>query len=827
MSAFLPTLSLTSPLRTAALWGGFCALVVAALGLVAWRTTRKQLESTRQEGLRHEASLVVVKLQNTVSDAARDALFLSKLPAIERFFQHRGSPEVAGSWLTLLEQEFAALLSGKPSYYQVRLIGLEQEGREILRLDNMEGKIAVVSPEKLQPKGDRDYFQASMQLAAEQLYISDINLNQEFGHVSVPYIPTLRVATQVRRAEGKDLAGILVINVDLRPLLAEILRIPQSPVKLELANAAGDFLLHEDAQALYGRDLGHKRNMANEAMHGVGAGDLVWKESVPLAPVWQSPFHISLRLRHPEDALLAGWREIRNRTVFLTVLGIFLAVGVVGWQVHRSMLTLEQARLRAEEAGQAKEDFLAQMSHEIRTPMNAVTGMISALERNDPSARQFPMLRSLRAASGQLLGLLNDALDWSKIRAGKLVFEKAPFEIATVLENVMLTHRPMALQKGLDFQLEARSLPETLLGDALRLTQVLNNLLSNAVKFTSVGRVTLQVAPSPGATESGHVSICFRVVDTGPGIPPEARKHLFEPYFQIQGEATQRRACTGLGLAISKHLVELQGGKLALLSDAEPPRGTCFEFTLNYEVSEPSSETVEQPGPSSAKALHGMRVLYVEDAAMNRAVMHYHLAETGILLTMVGTAAEALCHLDEADVDVVLIDLQLPDMDGVELARAALSKRPSLPTVAVTAQTLPAAREACFEAGMRHVVYKPIDRHELLGVLLKLRLPPLPDIANLQKVMQGNAASTQKVIMSLLEELPVLRKQLWEASVAERASLAKKVHHRLTSAIGYLRLEQTDHCFQIVMAHPAVNTNMELLVANLLAVEAALRENLS
>jgi PAS domain S-box-containing protein len=577
----------------------------------------------------------------------------------------------------------------------------------------------------------------------------------------------------------------------------------------------------------------------------------LWLESV----AGRGPYDVEYRVRRADGVY--RWFKARGTPIRDSEGGIFKWFGTCT-DITDAKLAEEELRLAkeaAESANRAKDEFLANVSHEIRTPMNAILGMTELALDTPLSEDQRQCLRTVKSAADILLGLINDLLDFSKIEAGKLELDTADFSLRSALDDTLRALAVRAHKKGLELVCHVQPhAPDALVGDPGRLRQILLNLVGNAVKFTENGEVVVRVDAVPNAASAREVGVRFTVRDTGIGIPPDKQEKIFRAFEQEDASTTRKYGGTGLGLTIASRLAALMGGQITV--ESEPGRGSTFAFTARFgrqpnpqdratagwspDVKHNLSVLVVDDNAANGHipvpVASSLRILAAEDNEFNAQLLEQLLVRRGHHVRLASNGREALSLVENGAIDLLLLDVHMPELDGFQVIKAIRERERSagghLPVIALTARSRKEDRERCIAAGMDGFLAKPIQAASLWAAIdgVVSALPPAdrpgPDLLDPRVLLAacgGDAVILEKICQAFRARLPDHLTAVQDALRERDAVRLREAAHKLcgmaaafSTVAGGVASELEDHAAQgqLEEARPLVG-RLETMAAEL------------
>jgi signal transduction histidine kinase/DNA-binding response OmpR family regulator len=566
-------------------------------------------------------------------------------------------------------------------------------------------------------------------------------------------------------------------------------------------------------------DIFYKTGKAGaERLISTNRGTLI-RDSV-IAVIGQIETNRQTQLRGIVDSIeLTGrrariWGFVITAMALVSLIVAFLFVINQGRSQQRMIKALNESEKRSKQLANMQEQFLANMSHEIRTPMNSILGFTNLLKRTELNPMQREYIQNIHSAGENLLTLVNDILDLSKIEAGMMHMEETRFSLRSMVSSVGAMFIEKIREKDLRFNAHIdKDVPDILCGDAVRLTQILVNLISNAVKFTDRGEIIVYVQLLASSETDARIRLCVK--DTGIGIAPEKQSAIFERFQQAELETTRRFGGTGLGLSIVKQLIEMQGGIIRV--ESELNKGSEFIVELNYKLPDLAQMYSEALAEQEEQVpLQKIKVLIAEDNPMNQQLVKHLMKSWSLDHSIVNTGAEAVEELQKNSYSIVLMDIQMPDMDGytaTTLIRNELNL--DVPIIAMTAHAMVGEKEKCLQLGMNDYVSKPIKETVLYNIIARhaQHIPEKLEAANhiqldyLHQLSGNDKDFEREILKQFLTQAPAELSHL-EKSIKEKDfDSVRRTAHSLKSTVGYVGLADELHPFLEQIEKDAVVQN--------------------
>ncbi len=764
------------------------AAIVIALALLAqhwlWKYAVREKARGYLSDIDREAYLVTARVRGRAND-----MFFLKRVAEQEMARNPGAPIASDN----LRSAISSMMLARSLYDNIRIIDVT--GREAVRYNwnDEQESLSEVPTGQLQDKSNRPFFLQTLAAAPDAAIFSPLDLNFDFGKITRPLRPTLRVSGKMVGPDGK-VRALLTLNYKGEQVFRELGLEKNAGRQTMALDGDGYWLVGPTPDSEWGSVLPERRqnNLAlqdpaawqkikSDKLDKSGYFDLNGqlycfehvdpigspKDYPPLRMpvVGADRLHWILLSKVPNAVV---WGEVRDIGIgiWLVCALVVLTVSPLTWfglvsieRRRRAMTDMRQLMRKAQAAERAKSEFLAIMSHEIRTPMNGVIGMTSILEDTELTEVQRDYVNTIHTSGEVLLTVINDILDFSKIESGKMQLEEHPFDLRQCIEEAIDLFVVRIREKRLELSyLIDADVPTRLIGDPSHLRQIFTNLIGNAVKFTSQGEIVIRVQ----CRERGEKSfdLLFSVADTGIGIPPDGIERLFQAFHQVDSSTTRRYGGTGLGLVISKRLAELMGGTMWV--ESAPGKGSTFFFSALFQpapvqgsLDTVSERTLLKPGP----------VLIVDDNATNRNILQTQLKNWGMSPVSTSSGAEALAELERSNFDVVLLDLIMPGMDGIETARE-INRKTATPIILLSS-------EGRVETGadgrlFRFQIPKPIKQSVLFQALQQVtgdgvREPRQPAARRfdaslaarcpLRILLAEDNVINQKVVLRMLEKM--------------------------------------------------------------------------
>ncbi|MBK6571467.1 MAG: response regulator [Saprospiraceae bacterium] len=843
------------------------------IGFFLYRISSNIVISSSEQQLSHTVEILDVKINSYINNIRKDILFLSRSAFLKDYIKsmyQSGVPLMRNK----LGEDYISFMSSRPDYAQLRIIGKENAGQEIIRVDQFEKGIHLVQRDQLQQKGFSSYFQETLTYPEDSVYFSVIDLNKEHGKISNPQMSTLRVACPIFIQDTTF--GIIIINANLNAFLDELKKTVPKEFELYLMNHQGYYLTHPDPAKEFGFEHNLQpagfvdlkidiKNLQSDQLKIYSSATeknlLAYKKiNYP-----RKDYFLILGLQASRETLLVPFYRWQGSILLITLFIVLAVVFLALWWLRKQTLSLEsitksmtsfgqnlsteklpihqndeigmlarsfssmsqtiqqnihtlaKARDEAEEANRQKEEFLQNMSHEIRNPLHTIIGMSRMLAENNPKSEQLPLIESLKFSSDNLLALVNDVLDYSKLKEGQITLQSEPIQLDQLLQQIHKAYLFEARTKKIELEL---ILDKTIEGkvfktDGLRLSQIINNLLSNALKFTHAGgKITLKVKGSQ--VQDGQFKLFFEVSDTGIGIRADQISLIHQRFQKMDsGQGISNIHGVGLGLPIVVQMLDLFGSKLEIKSELS--KGSDFSFAMELKVLDQKSNVSKSSLPVSIDDRY-RNILVIDDDPQIQLLYKHIFDKPGIKYVQ-------LHHPDDLRelspgllFELILTDYNFDDYKIVDhLSELRKFKAEGGAIVCVTGahdiSRVSTEGEEIFDA----VIQKPVSPQKLIqrvNELAALQTYPAPDVEVLYRDYDFQKDKVLRALEILIAEWQDAMSGFKTAVDQHDAGLRDRILHKLVNSLrrfSLFDLEQLIHGLPIETSSEELDEQWKLV----------------
>jgi len=620
-------------------------------------------------------------------------------------FVHHGNPQG-------IEELFLTMAKSSPDIMQLRYI--DKEGMEIIRVDQKglaSGKYELI--DTLQDKSKRDYFKLASKQPPNKVWFSALDLNIEYGKVEVPFNPTLRAVLPLEK-EGR-FAGMIIINLYMESFLNDFMNMPT--YQGMLIDSKGNILVH--SKKSYNWSAYRAEPFSLTKVIDPSAAELIvshneFKNDRYYARKLDLPTHSALYLvleNNPQTVNVAISRHMN--VIVITAVLIIVLTWVLSIIIGGMIGNIQNQTQRI------KSLFFASMSHELRTPLSAVSGLIDLALKHTREKIVIDYLSIAHDSSKILLHIINDILDFSKNEIGTFTLNTKAFDLKHLINDIKKMFHDNFVWQSVEFSIEIdHDVPDIVVGDSTRLTQILNNIVGNALKFTDKGKVTLRLKLRESTAQS--ITVEFSISDTGVGMDTRTLEEIFTPFYQSDSFMTGRYGGSGLGLVISKQLIEIMGGQIWV--ESTPRKGSTFYFTLafGYPTDEENEGLMRDQSSNGKEKLRiDANALIVDDSELNLIVLQKKLEEYGIRVTTAINGIEAIQKVFSESFDIIFMDLNMPELDGYNAAKQIREYLPTVPIIILSASVVSESLICSEDSAINYCILKPLDPVELEDILFQ------------------------------------------------------------------------------------------------------------